>query len=102
VYKNLEILAKNQIKYYRPKHTNRNNTFDGFITREKSLILIISQKKPPKLKNTENKDYKNRISAGHWWLMPGILATQEAETRSLKPAQANSSQDPISNNPSQK
>jgi hypothetical protein len=34
------------------------------------------------------------------WLLPVILATQEV--CSLKPAQANSSQDPASKNPSQK
>jgi hypothetical protein len=37
--------------------------------------------------------------ARHQWLMPKILATQEAEIkedRGSKPAQANSSQDPIS------
>jgi hypothetical protein len=37
--------------------------------------------------------------ARHWWITPVILDTQEAEIRrihSLKPAQANSSQDLIS------
>jgi hypothetical protein len=36
--------------------------------------------------------------ARHWWLMPVILATQagkDQEDRSSKPAQENSSQDPI-------
>jgi hypothetical protein len=39
----------------------------------------------------------------HWWLTPVILATQEAEEdRCSKPTWANSSQDPILKNPSQK
>jgi hypothetical protein len=37
------------------------------------------------------------FSARYWWLMPVILATQE--DRSLKPAQANSSRDPVSKKP---
>jgi hypothetical protein len=48
---------------------------------------------------------KKNLLAGHWWLTPMILATQEAVIRMirvLKPAWANSLQDPISKNPSQK
>jgi hypothetical protein len=44
-----------------------------------------------------NKQFKNNI-AGCRWLMPIILATEEAEIRRipvLKPAPANSSRDPI-------
>jgi hypothetical protein len=40
--------------------------------------------------------------ARHWWLMPIILATQEAEIRRISvkmPAQTNSSRDPISKKP---
>jgi hypothetical protein len=27
--------------------------------------------------------FKTAIAAGHWWLMPAILATQEAEIRRI-------------------
>jgi hypothetical protein len=44
------------------------------------------------------------VATGCWWLMPIILAAQEAEIRlhGLKPAQTNSSLDPISKKPSKK
>jgi hypothetical protein len=42
--------------------------------------------------------YKNATRARPWWLTPVILATQE-EVISSKPAQANSSWDPISKKP---
>jgi hypothetical protein len=42
---------------------------------------------------------KNPSKARRGWLTPAILATQEAEIRRIEPAQANSSQDPISKKP---
>jgi hypothetical protein len=33
--------------------------------------------------NTSNTLFKNMHSVGCWWLMPVILATQEAETRRI-------------------
>jgi hypothetical protein len=37
---------------------------------------------------------KKLKTAGRWWLMPGILATQEAEIRKIEPAWANNSARP--------
>jgi hypothetical protein len=48
-------------------------------------------------------EYLQEICHVHWWLIPVILATQEAEIRGIttKSPQANSSGDPISKkNPS--
>jgi hypothetical protein len=54
--------------------------------------------------NLQWKLFINISVARRQWLMPVILATQEADQvdHGLKPAQANSSWDPISKNPSQK
>jgi hypothetical protein len=55
---------------------------------------------PPTQKLKENNKY---ILAGHWWLTPLILATQEAEIREITVQSqpwANSSGDPISKKPS--
>jgi hypothetical protein len=54
--------------------------------------------------NDKKKENKKEELARHQWLTPVILATRgrDQEDHSLKPAQENSSQDPISKNSSQK
>jgi hypothetical protein len=42
----------------------------------------ISRESPPQIEILEKK-FKNSVEAGHQWLMPGILATQEAGIRSI-------------------
>jgi hypothetical protein len=60
-------------------------TFNKYLLKSKMLLPCLLQR------------YKE---AGHWWLTPVILATQEAEIRRIvvrSQFRANSLQDPISN-----